>query len=154
MSDDEEPKGHPKIPREGIALGGLGSGDYDTSLRQPEEPLLPQGALVAMRKSGGLRFSSRWAVVYRSGRVERGSNAGLARAAYLEPAALRALWRLTLRSRLALYEGLKSQAGPDAYSYELAAQVGRNLREVQLQTGSIPPRMEALVRVMEKLLPD
>src|SRR5438067_10698429 len=69
---------HPPAPPQARDTPGAGShqrqvGESDAdsdgvgAVREP--PLLPRGALIAMRKSGGLRFSTQQIVVYKDGRV-------------------------------------------------------------------------------------
>lgn len=148
-ADDAAPAG---VPEGGFDLGGLAAGEADTSL-SAEELALPRGALVAFRKSGGLRFSSRSCVVYRSGRVERASLEGPARPTYLSRHEIARLRHLLLRARLASWERLRPAPSPDGYSYEIVARFGTNVRRVELADGHIPHAIEPLVRSLSRLLP-
>jgi hypothetical protein len=169
MSDMDETTERPGagswgVPEGGFALGGLAAGEADTTLgaeggeagsAAPEDLLIvPRGALVVLRKSGGLRFTSRSCVVYRSGRVERGSLAeGPARATHLSAAEMGRLRHLLLRARLASWERERPAAAPDAYSYEIAARYGNSTRRVELADHHIPDAIAPLVRALSKLLP-
>jgi hypothetical protein len=133
---------------------------------KPDEPLrLPKGALVAMRKSGGLRFSSRLLIVLRDGRIVRSVEAGAVdaeddrqskarrRSSRLTREQLSQL-RITLaRSGLdqARQSGRAAQ-NPDAYAYEIVARVGRKVQSVELLDGSIPEALQPLVRELNGYL--
>lgn len=164
MSDSDEIGGRPAgLPAGGFDLGGLAAGEADTTLRAgdreeapAEDELLavPRGALVAFRKSGGLRFTSRSCVVYRSGRVERASAAaGRARPTRLSPAEMARLRHLLLRARLASWGRERPGPAPDGYSYEIAARYGSATRRVELADPHIPDAIDPLVRALSKLLP-
>lgn len=164
MSDTDEMGGPQAMPAGGFDLGGLAAGEADTALRagepapaegEPDERLIvPRGALVVFRKSGGLRFTSRSCVVYRSGRVERSSLAeGRARPARLSAAEMDRLRHLLLRARLASWERERPGPPPDGYSYEIAARYGSTTRRVDLADHHIPDAIEPLVRALSKLLP-
>ncbi|HEX9372348.1 MAG TPA: hypothetical protein VF897_15140, partial [Roseiflexaceae bacterium] len=124
MSDPEERQPAEPAP-DAPALGRSGAGPRDSQLdagpptapashrRAPRsvqgEPApaedrleLPAGALVALRKSGGLKFSSREVVVYRDGRVTYQAIPPE------EPEAARAPRKLT-RAQLADLRGLIGQ---------------------------------------------
>jgi len=168
MSDTDETRERPaglggSIPAGGFDLGGLAAGEYDTTLgphgagRAEPEPddrlILPRGALVAFRKSGGLRFTSRTCVVYRSGRVERESlPEGPGRPEYLTPAELRRLWRLVLRAGLGRLARLPGRPSPDGYGYEIAARFGRTARYVTFDEWRVPAAATLLVRALTRLL--
>lgn len=159
MSDPEEEREQPAIPAAGIPLGGLAAGAYDTTLGDtrpaeaapPGELTLPGGALVAFRKSGGLRFSSRGVVVYRNGWVvPLAGSAGRAR--HLKADALQVLERLILRSGLARVPASSAGATRDGYSYEIVARVGGKLYQVEL-SDPVPAAQARLVQVLTRLLP-
>jgi hypothetical protein len=155
MSDPEEQRDRKGLPPGGLSLGGLGAGEFDSSLGGAGGPAdeglaLPRGALVAFRKSGGLRFTSRGVVVTRAGWVEPlpGTEGRRRRIA---PDALAALERLLLRSGLTRVE----QAAPatrDGYSYEIAAHLAGRERVVEL-SDPVPAEQARLVRALTRLLP-
>ena len=157
MSDPDEREEQGGIPEGGLSLGGLRAGGFDTSLggapqqHQGEGLPLSRGALVAFRKSGGLRFSSRGIVVLRSGWVEPlpGTEG---RRRHITPEALAVLERLILTSGLTRVSHRKGRATPDGYSYEIAAHVGGRPRHVELDD-PVPDEQERLVRVLNRLLP-
>ena len=159
MSDPEEPI----MPPEGISLG-LRGGDaaaFDSSLTPPaadpaDAPLdVPQNGIVALRKSGGKRFTSRAVTVLRSGWAHQQPHAGPPpRPRRVTPAATEALRRLTLRARLGALPDTIGTPSPDAYAYELAARIGRRVHRVTVYDGSIPARLEPLIRALSRLLPD
>lgn len=156
MSDPEEPTSA-GIPLSGISLG-LGGG-FDASLSAdaapappPEEPpLLPRGGLVALRKSGGLRFTSRSVVVYRSGRalIDGGPDAA-PRERRLSADELERLKGLILRARLARHKPAGSQPA-DGYAYEIAARVSKRLRSVEVYDGAMPEAIRELVEALSAL---
>jgi hypothetical protein len=164
MSDPDKRDQRSGLPEGGLSLGGRGEGDFDTSLNTPEEPAapppddageeqlaLPRNALVAFRKSGGLRFSSRGIVVLRNGWVEpeQGTEG---RRRHMSDDAMAILERLILSSGLTRISHRKHKATPDGYAYEIAARIGGKLRNVELQD-PIPAEQEKLLRVLSRLLP-
>jgi hypothetical protein len=166
MSDPDEGEEQGGIPEEGLSLGGLRAGGFDTSLggeppapsadeapeREASEELpLARGALVAFRKSGGLRFSSRGIVVLRSGWVEPLPGVD-GRRRHITPEALAVLERLILTSGLTRASHRKRKATPDGYSYEIAAHVAGKPRYAELDD-PVPDEQERLVRVLNRLLP-
>jgi hypothetical protein len=160
MSDPEEPV----IPPEGIALGlsGQNAAAFDTDLHAFERDtptddriMVPQNGLVALRKSGGMRFTSRAVIVLRSGwALQQPHDGPSLRPRRVAPAALKALRRLTLRARLGSLPETIGTASPDAYAYELAARIGRQVHRVTVYDGSIPAAVEPLIRALSKLLPE
>jgi hypothetical protein len=164
MSDPEEREEQGGIPDGGLDLGGLRSGGFDSTLGGAEPPAeeapeqaageelpLSRGALLAFRKSGGLRFSSRGIMVLRSGWVEPlpGTEG---RRRHITAEALAVLERLLLTSGLTRVSHRKRKPTPDGYSYEIAAHVGGKPRYVELQD-PVPDEQERLVRVLNRLLP-
>jgi hypothetical protein len=167
MSDPDEREEQGGIPDGGLSLGGLGAGGFDTSLGGAEPPAAPageapepaaggelplsRGALLAFRKSGGLRFSSRGVVVLRSGWVEPlpGTEG---RRRHITAEALAVLERLLLTSGLTRVSHQKRKPTPDGYSYEIAAHVAGKPRFVELND-PVPDEQERLVRVLNRLLP-
>jgi hypothetical protein len=132
---------------------------------QPEIPLpdreetlvLPRGAWIAMRKSGGFKFSSREIVVYRDGRVVEQSSgtARRPRAAatrQLTDAQLAELGRLLERANLAALPAVVGRQSPDAFAYELAARIGRRTKTVEVFEGSIPESLAPLIRRLRQLM--
>jgi hypothetical protein len=127
---------------------------------KPDEPLrLPKGAFVAMRKSGGLRFSSRLLIVLRDGRIVRLVEAGAVDAegdrrsrARRRPSRLTREQISQLRITLArsgldqVRQSGRAAQNPDAYAYEIVARVGRKVQSVELLDGSIPEALQPLVR--------
>lgn len=162
MSDPDEQDGTGPLPPGGLSLGGLGA-DADRSLNAgdetppPEEPAgdealaLPRGALVAFRKSGGLRFSSRAIVVRRSGWVEPMAGTPGRRRRITEEA-LATLERLLLQSGLTRVSHRKGRGTADGYSYEIAAHLAGKERQLTLDD-PVPAEQERLVRVLQRLLP-
>lgn len=172
MSDSPE-QGDISEPNDGDVLARLPKGAADHELHPPApasqhqrsaqptnaEPLArPRGALVAMRKSGGLRFSWRLIVVHRDGRIIYKTNAIGA------PAQPQILGRLTA-DQLAELQSLIDQAdfatqshsaarqNPDAFAYELIARVGRKNISAEAFEGSLPEALKPLVHRLNQLLP-
>jgi hypothetical protein len=118
---------------------------------------LPRGALVAMRRSGGLKFSTQEIYVYPDGRVTHGED--LSKEAHARPgrklndAQIMRLRRLLSSSG---FFGLKTEPrpqDPDAHVYELAARLGSKSNQVELHTGAIPDSLAPLVEMLSQLLP-
>jgi hypothetical protein len=122
-----------------------------------DRPILPRGALVIMRRSGGLRFSSREIAVYRDGRVTYW------RSEVGAPGEARTVRQLTegqvakLRGALEKIDFARKRfaAGrqnPDAFAYEIAARVGRATHFVEAFEGSIPRALTPLIRQLGRLM--
>jgi hypothetical protein len=119
MSDPEERDQQTGLPPDGLSLGGLGADDVDRTLGtgdvappDDEALALPRGALVAFRKSGGLRFSSRGIVVRQSGWVEPMEGTP-GRKRRITAEALATLERLLLQSGLTRVSHRKGRATRD-----------------------------------------
>jgi hypothetical protein len=156
MSDPNQPGDHPGPPPSGFALGdAVGAGEYDTSLSQPAPTgdglIVPRDALLAFRKSGGLRFSSRAIVVYRNGWVVP-SEGAVGKRRYLGDDALAKLANLALRSGLARHKSTGMRQPPDSYAYAIAVRIGRRVRRAEVTDGSIPAELAALIRTLSRLL--
>lgn len=178
MSDPKEREEKPAFPAEGVSLDGAAEGGFDSSLRAGEGPAdesleteeseegkppreaepadtdrlgLPRGGLVAFRKSGGLRFTSRGFVVYRTGWVvPLEGTAGRPR--HMTSEALQALEALLLRSRLSrTYR--KAKGTPDGYTYEITARYGGHTRYAEVVDGAIPKEQARLIVVLQRLMP-
>jgi hypothetical protein len=156
MSDPHQPD-QPPDEQTAVPLGNLAADDYDRSLERPapadDTLVVPRDALLAFRKSGGLRFTSRAIVVFRNGWVVPVAESAGAKPRHLSDAALAALTSLVLRSGLARYGKAAAAQQPDRYAYQLAARVGRSLRRVELADGAIPADLAPLVRALSRLLP-
>jgi hypothetical protein len=168
---DEAPATPPAGADDATVLGSLGGEAADTQLseapatpaRAPIEKMLeddalalPKGALVAMRKSGGLRFTSRTVVVHRDGQVTQRSSERRRNTrppARLSKEQLSALKRTVAKSMNAATPKSLGQQNPDAYAYEIVARVGRHLVRAEVFDGSIPTPMQDLVRTLNKYLP-
>jgi hypothetical protein len=123
-----------------------------------EEALaLPDGAWLAMRKSGGLLFSSREVVVYGDGRVT-GSAIGGGRPQRdapprrLPPAQLAALHRAVEQID---FDRLPAAGGQsrDAFVYELVARRGQTTYAADVFEGAIPEQLAPLIEQLNRLLP-
>lgn len=178
MSDPQEPEQQPSLPPGGLSLGGLGAGEYDTSLRagadeedgleaegaetgapprasvpgDEERLALPRGGLVAFRKSGGLRFTSRGIVVYRSGWVVplEGTEG---RPRHMTAEAREALEALILRSGMSRKHHQKTRGARDGYAYEITARYGGRTRYAEAEDGAIPDGLRRLIEVLQRLMP-
>jgi hypothetical protein len=166
---EDEPERQPAGEVDKTVLGSLGGEPADSSLssepamQEPieksleDEPLkLPKGALVAMRKSGGLRFTSRTVVIHRDGQVTQTS---ITRTRNLRPPA-----RLSNRQMSSMkMDVAKSMSGataksigrqnPDAYAYEIVARVGRRVVSTEVFDGSMPASMAGLIKRLNQYLP-
>ena len=124
-----------------------------------EEALaLPEGAWLAMRKSGGLLFSSREVAVYEDGRV-MGSAIGGGRPERDAPprrlaaAQLAALRRVVEQIDFGRLPAVAGRQSGDAFVYELVARSGRATHAVEVFEGTIPEQLAPLVEQLNCLLP-
>jgi hypothetical protein len=152
MSDPHTPDEQPDLPHEGLALG---AGEHDTGLGPSADDELPapRDALVAFRKSGGMRFTSRAIVVYRNGWVVPIEGTEGARPRHLGAEAMARLSRLVLRSGLARHRPAGVLQPPDRYAYAIVAYVGRSLRRAAAVDGAIPADLAPLIAALSRLLP-
>jgi emfourin len=147
---------HRKATRESPASGTTGGWP---AAPPAEEPLtLPRGGLVAMRKSGGMRFSSREIVVYRSGKMTRRQSAPAAGPAvttrHLTLAQLAELHHALQQSDLARLPTRLGRPSGDTFAYEIVARVGRTVKAVEVFEGSIPASLAPLIRLLRGLMPE
>lgn len=112
---------------------------------------LPRGGLVAFRKSGGLRFTSRGFVVYRTGWVVPLDSTGRVRK--LSREAREALRHRLLAARLGHIQVTPERARPDGYGYELTARIGLRTRRLEFDDGTIPPELSRLVELLQRMMP-
>ncbi len=172
MPNPEESEQRPALPPTGLALSGLAAGDVDRTLKADAEPTdappeaaappipptppnddqlaLPRGGLVALRKSGGLRFRSRGCVVFRNGWVvplvgTTGTPHRITDAACTE---LEALIQRSGMSRSLR----KARATPDGYAYELTARYAGRTRYAEAMDGVIPPALGELIEALQRVL--
>lgn len=161
-------------PTEEIVLGTLPEGPHDTALNadaptraapDAEEPprgsddalTLPAGAWLALRRSGGLLFSSREVVVYRDGRVATnaiggGQSARSGAPRRLTEAQLAALRRVVEQIDFGRLPAPSGRQRPDAYAYEIVVRSGRTSHAVEVFDGSIPKPLAPLIRQLNQLL--
>ena len=123
-----------------------------------EAPALPEGAWLAMRKSGGLLFSSREVVVYEDGRVVGSAIGGGrsrrdARPRRLAEPQLAALRRAVEQCDFARTPAAAGRQGGDAFVYEIAVRDGRATHAVEVFEGSIPETLVPLIEQLNRLLP-
>ena len=123
------------------------------------EPLrLPRGAFVALRKSGGLHFTTREVVVYPDGRVAYDAR-GVPQKEYtrlrraLNDGQVHSLRKLLDQTNFWMTAGGGKQ-NPDAYAYEIAARVGQRSNEIEVFDGSVPEKLQPLLERLVRLLPD
>jgi len=181
----EPPKGQrSRSPRPGESIAGtppLGSRDPrpdSAPVPEPQPPLappgdaalpqpppaeddvlvLPVGALVAMRRSGGLLFTVREVVIYPDGRLATntvGGGAGHARGTRVLDAAHMA----TLRHILGgidfalLHAAPQGHPHPDGYAYEIAVRPG-GTPPLEVFAGTIPPALAPLLKLLNDLCAD
>jgi hypothetical protein len=122
-----------------------------------ERLLLPRGAWIAMRMSGGFKFSSREIVVYRDGRVTDtssgiGKRTGTRATRKLTDAQLAELGRLLEQANIAELPAVVGRQNPDAFAYEIAARIGRRIKTVEVFEGSIPESLAPLIRQLRQLI--
>ena len=160
----------PADPPPSDILGTLPGGSYDSGLKvnqppAPADPLsapepgpadalrLPRGALVAMRRSGGLKFRSREVVVYRDGRVNYDDGESGPRTVWtLGQAEMAELHRALDQANLAKPPTVGRQ-NPDAFAYEIVARPTRRVYSAEVFQGSIPASLAPLIAQLNRLAP-
>jgi hypothetical protein len=130
-----------------------------TPAASDERLVLPRGGLAAMRKSGGLLFSSREVVVYRSGKStyrQRGAGSGesAVETGHLTLAQLVELHQALKQSNLTRLPATIGRPGNDTFTYEIIARVGRVVAAVEVAEGSVPASLTPLIRELRRLMPD
>jgi hypothetical protein len=114
---------------------------------------LPRGAFIALRQSGGLRFSTREVTVYNDGRVIWNRQGKLAEegSRRITPAEVAELKELIKQSGLLGLPHPIGRPSPDGYAYELIARAGRKSTSIEIFTGSIPLEIQPLLAQLQLL---
>jgi len=161
-----------KDEKKDSTLGAVPHGEHDAKLeskpaptshqkpvRPKIEPLqLPKGALIAFRKSGGLKFSTREIVLYPDGRVSFGGP-DVSKEVYARvPRKLNDAQIARLRKTLdhVNFFRMTSAQGdqpPDSFAYEIIARTGNRTNYVEVFDGSIPDALMALIQQLSALMP-
>jgi hypothetical protein len=173
----QRPRAKPARPAEGAGeaeevLAVVPEGERDVRLERDDAPqpaaarrtgddealALPEGAWLALRKSGGLLFSSREVVVYGDGRVTGSAIGGGrperdARPRRLSAARLAALRRAAEQVDFGRLPARAGRQGRDAFVYELAVRSGRATHAVEVFEGAIPELLAPLLDQLNRLLP-
>jgi hypothetical protein len=151
-------------PTADATLGSLTPGPRDSQVEVGPTPALvegqplklPRGGWIAMRMSGGLRFTSRQVAIFRDGRLARSGigdgEAGPRDAGRLtdaEKEQLRAVLEAVSFRRLPATTGRQN---PDAYAYEIAARPKRHAYVVEVFDGSIPAALAPLVALLRRIM--
>jgi hypothetical protein len=156
---DERTDTSPDVERDaqdGQAEGGVLGIESNAEIER--EPLrLPRGAFIALRKSGGLHFSSNEVVVYPDGRVAYDTR-GVPKKEYNRlPRALNDAQIMTLRKQLDQSGFWRSEGGgaqpPDGYAYEISARLGQRANAIEVFDGSVPEGLRPILERLTSLLP-
>jgi hypothetical protein len=150
--DNKEPASHRRRSR-----GAAPAEPQPSAERDDERPVLPRGGLVVMRRSGGLKFSSREVVVYRDGRVvHRQHSDGMSiykgSTQRLAGEQLDEAMRLVDQAEFPPYAGFGRRQPPDALAYEIVARSRRRLKMAEVFQGRIPDSLAPLVAWLNRLL--
>lgn len=140
-------------------LGGLRKPDRSTTTPALPPPApnddqlsLPNGAIVAMRRSGGFRFTSRQVTVYQDGTVEaKDATPGKGRAPVtrrLRDKELAALYRLLDGAGLPDLPSTSGQQSPDGMAYEITARTSQGIYSTETFDGSIPSQLAPLIQTL------
>lgn len=119
---------------------------------------LPRGALVAMRVSGGIRFTTQEMVIYPDGRVTAGAG-DTAKVAYhraqrsMADAYVVKLRKLLDQSGFYTAKPGESQPSPDGYAYEITSRIGSKHNHIEVYTGTMPGGIQSLVDYLMKWMP-
>jgi hypothetical protein len=122
-----------------------------------ERLALPKGALIAFRKSVGLKSASREIVIYPDGRVSYGG-ADLSKNAYeraarrMNDAQMANLRRLLDKVGFFRIESEEGEPQSKAVVYEIAARLGKRSNNVQV-FGAMPGALEPLIEQLNRLMP-
>ena len=147
-----------------IPLGSLNPTDFDTAIEVTDTPgappveddtlRLPRGGLVALRRSGGLRFTTRTVVVYHDGRVATDGAPPTRRATRcLSEAEMAEVWTALAASDLRRLPPVQGRQGADAYAYEIVARLGGRTYAAEVYDGGIPASLAQLIALLLRLRP-
>ncbi len=118
----------------------------------------PRGAMLVMRVSGGIRFTTQEMVVYPDGRVTLGAG-DTAKLAYhraqrsMADAHVVRLRRMLDQSGFFSAQLSKAEQSPDGYAYEIVARVGSKHNHIEAFTGTMPDGIQSLVDFLMKWMP-
>jgi hypothetical protein len=141
------------------ALGKISDGPRDDRLDAADDRLkLARGAFIAVRQSGGLRFSTREVTVYHDGLVvarRQGKLDSREEARRITPGEVADLKAAIAQSSLRDRPRFASigRPNPDGYAYELIARAGRKLRAIEFFDDSIPSDVKPLLAQLKTLMP-
>jgi len=159
MKDEKKDSTLGAIPsgkRDAKLEGKPAPGSHKKSARPKIEPLqLPKGALIAFRKSGGFKFSSREIALYPDGRVSLSgtdSPKQASSAPKLSDAQIAELRRLLDQVGFARLRLGGGQQPPDSYAYEIVAQIDGKANSIEVFDGKIPDALTPLIQRLSKLL--
>ena len=118
---------------------------------------LPPDGLVAMSRSGGLRFTSRDVIVYKNGLVEVDRDPALSSTKskatrILNDQDLAELYRVLDAINFSELPVTSGRPNPDAYAYEIVARIGGADYSVEAFDGSIPEQLSPLIRLLSAFL--
>jgi len=119
---------------------------------------LPRGAMLAMRVSGGIRFTTQEMVIYPDGRVTAGAG-DTAKAVYnraqrsMADAYVVKLRKLLDQSGFFTSKPTESQPSPDGYAYEILSRIGAKHNRIEVFTGTMPGGIQSLVDYLMKWMP-
>ena len=125
---------------------------------EPKPLEMPRGAMLVMRVSGGIRFTTQEMVVYPDGRVTLGAG-DTAKESYnraqrsMADAHVVRLRRMLDKSGFFDPPPAKGNQSPDGYAYEIVARVGSKHNHLEVFTGTMPPGIQPLVDFLMKWLP-
>jgi hypothetical protein len=131
----------------GVDIGALS--DAQTALTAAPAAALPEGALLVLRTSGGLNFSSTETVVYASGRItEMTGGEGTATelvARKATPAQLAAIQAAITDSAFA---DNRVVSAPDGIVHEILGRVAASARRTEASSTHTSPALRALIKAV------
>jgi hypothetical protein len=159
-------------PAPDSSLGSIPKGATDSKLDSKPVPArmekaaapklekldLPKGALIAYRRSGGLKFSSDLIVVYPDGRVSYGGPDAAKQtrqqvARKLNDGQISGLRKLLDQCNFFGFKTGGGQQPPDSYAHEIMARSGKRNNFLEVFDGGIPDALRPLVEQLNALLP-
>lgn len=148
----------PQVSRQALAPTG-DIGVPPTTPIEDDALVLPSGALLALRRSGGLLFESRAIVVYADGRLTT-STVGGGHAPRTGARALPAAQLARLRRTLAAIDFARlsdvpvGHPRPDAHAYEIAVRAGPAILSLEVFEGVVPPPLAPLLTLLNGVFVD
>jgi hypothetical protein len=119
----------------------------------PETDTLPQGSVLCLVRSGGLRPSTEKLVLFTDGRgqITRGFKRQTSEREFDAEEVQRLLGALVLAGFFEMAPEVGVQV-PDGFAYELSVRSGEGSRTVVTYDGSVPPALTPVLAALRRML--